>query len=79
MSFPFGRKLMLASAAGAALLLGACVSETTYKPATGQGFSRTGFSERQVDQNRFLVSFAGNSSTSRDTVERYLANGDVCK
>ena len=72
MSFPFGRKLMLASAAGAALLLGACVSETTYKPATGQGFSRTGFSDRQVDENRFLVSFAGNSSTPRDTVERYL-------
>ena len=68
----FGRKLMLASAASAALLLGACVSETTYRPATGQGFSRTGFSDSQVEQNRFLVSFAGNSSTSRDTVERYL-------
>ncbi|HEU0044857.1 CC0125/CC1285 family lipoprotein [Sphingomonas sp.] len=68
----FGRKLMLASAASAALLLGACVSETTYRPATGQGFSRTGFSDRQVEQNRFLVTFAGNSSTPRDTVERYL-------
>ncbi|MDB5695315.1 MAG: hypothetical protein JWN21_858 [Sphingomonas bacterium] len=72
MSNIFGRKLMLASAAGVALLLGACMTETPYKPATGQGFSRTGFSERQVDQNRFLVSFAGNSSTPRDTVERYL-------
>jgi hypothetical protein len=68
----FGRKLMLASAAGAALLLSACVTETAYKPATGQGFNRTGFSERQIEQNRFLVSFAGNSSTPRDTVERYL-------
>nr|WP_174279242.1 hypothetical protein [Sphingomonas bacterium] len=69
--FPF-RRLMLAGAASAALLLGACVSETTYHPATGRGFDRTGFSERQVEQNRFLVSFAGNSSTPRDTVERYL-------
>jgi hypothetical protein len=68
----FERKLALASAASVALLLGACVTETTYRPATGQGFSRTGYSERQVDQNRFLVSFAGNSSTPRDTVERYL-------
>lgn len=68
----FGRKLALASVAGAALMLGACVSETTYHPATGRGFDQTGFSDRQVEQNRFLVSFAGNSSTPRDTVERYL-------
>lgn len=68
----FARKLMLATAASGALLLGACATETTYRPATGQGFSRTGFSDRQVEQNRFLVSFAGNSSTPRDTVERYL-------
>ena len=68
----FVRRLMLATAASGALLLGACVSETTYHPATGAGFSRTGFSDRQVDQNRFLVTFAGNSSTPRDTVERYL-------
>lgn len=72
MSQFFSRKLMLASVASAALLLGACVSETTYHPATGRGFDRTGFSERQVEQSRFLVSFAGNSSTPRDTVERYL-------
>ena len=68
----FARKLMLATAASGALLLGACASETTYRPATGQGFSRTGFTDSQVEQNRFLVSFAGNSSTPRDTVERYL-------
>ncbi len=72
MSQSLGRKLMLATAASAALLVGACATETTYRPATGQGFNRTGFSDRQVEANRFLVSFAGNSSTSRDTVERYL-------
>lgn len=66
------RKLMLATAASGALLLGACATETAYRPATGQGFSRTGFSDRQIEQNRFLVTFAGNSSTPRDTVERYL-------
>lgn len=67
-----GRKLMLATAASAALLVGACATETTYRPATGSGFARTGYSDRQVETNRFLVSFAGNSSTPRDTVERYL-------
>lgn len=72
MSMSFGRKLMLATVASATLLTAACVSETTYRPATGRGFNTQGFSDRQVDQNRFLVSFAGNSSTSRDTVERYL-------
>ncbi|WP_419808037.1 CC0125/CC1285 family lipoprotein [Sphingomonas sp.] len=72
MSIFSGRKLMLATAASATLLLGACMSETTYHPSTGRGFNATGFSERQVEQNRFLVTFAGNSSTPRDTVERYL-------
>ena len=72
MAQSLGRKLMIAAAGSAALLVGACATETTYRPATGQGFARTGYSDRQVEQNRFLVSFAGNSSTPRDTVERYL-------
>ena len=72
MAQSLGRKLMLATAASAALALGACATETTYRPATGRGFDRTGYSDRQVEANRFLVSFAGNSSTPRDTVERYL-------
>ena len=68
----FGRKAVLAAIASSTLMVAGCATETTYRPATGQGFSRTGFSERQVEPDRFLVSFAGNSVTSRDTVERYL-------
>lgn len=68
----FGRKAVLAAIASSTLVVAGCATETTYRPATGQGFSRTGFSERQVEPDRFLVSFAGNSVTSRDTVERYL-------
>ncbi len=68
----FGRKAVLAALASSTLVVAGCATETTYRPATGQGFSRTGFSERQVEPDRFLVSFAGNSVTSRDTVERYL-------
>jgi len=72
MSMLFGRKAVLAAVATGALLVAGCATETTYRPATGQGFQRTGYSDRQIEPNRFLVSFAGNSVTSRDTVERYL-------
>ena len=67
-----GRGLLLAAAASGALLVSACVTETPYRPATGSGFNRTGFSERQVEANRFLVTFAGNTVTDRDSVDRYL-------
>ena len=67
-----GRKVAFAALATGALLLAGCATETAYRPATGQGFNRTGYSDRQVEPGRFLVSFAGNSVTSRDTVERYL-------
>ena len=70
--FRSGRGLLMAAAASGALLVSACATETPYRPATGSGFNRTGFSERQVETNRFLVTFAGNSVTDRDTVERYL-------
>ncbi len=67
-----GRKAVLAALASSTLLVAGCATETAYRPATGVGFNRTGYSERQVEPDRFLVSFAGNSVTSRDTVERYL-------
>jgi hypothetical protein len=65
----FGGALL---AATATLALSACATETTYRPATGSGFSRTGYSDRQIEPNRYIVSFSGNSYTSRDTVEKYL-------
>lgn len=71
--FPSNRRpLLLAAVAAATLTLAGCESATTYHPATGHGFNREGFSEQRIEANRFMVSFAGNSVTSRDTVERYL-------
>ncbi|MDF2495519.1 hypothetical protein [Sphingomonas sp.] len=67
-----GRRLLLAAAASGALLVAGCATETPYRPATGQGFYRTGFSDQQIEANRYLVNFAGNTVTDRDTVERYL-------
>ncbi|WP_448664848.1 CC0125/CC1285 family lipoprotein [Sphingomonas sp. CJ20] len=60
------------AALAAALALGGCMTATPYKPATGVGEYRTGYSDEQIESNRFRVSFAGNSLTARETVERYL-------
>lgn len=50
-------------------LLGACATATPYQPATP---SERGYSNQQIESNRWLVSFAGNSLTDRQTVETYL-------
>lgn len=52
--------------------LTACATATPYQPnVPGQAVSG-GFSEQRLDATHFRVTFAGNSLTSRDTVERYL-------
>lgn len=71
-SHRIGRGLIAAALASAALTTTGCITETTYRPATGVGFDRTGFSDRLIEPGRWLVSFAGNTVTPRDTVERYL-------
>ena len=72
MRLNLGRKGLLAALATSTLVVAGCATETPYRPAVGRGFYRTGFSERQIEPNRFLVTFAGNTVTERDTVERYL-------
>jgi len=57
-------------AAAALLAVAACASSTPYQPASqGGGY---GFSEQRIEQNRFRITFRGNSSTSRETVENSL-------
>jgi hypothetical protein len=51
------------------LLLAACAASPTPYQAAQNGF---GYSEQQIEENRYRVSFAGNSATSRQTVEDYL-------
>jgi hypothetical protein len=50
-----------------AALLGACATPTPYRPAT----DGTGYSEQQLEPDRYRVTFAGNSRTPRGRV----ANG----
>ena len=64
------RILALAAALAGSAALAGCMTATPYQPATAS--SRLGFSDEQIESNRFRVSFAGNSLTARETVERYL-------
>lgn len=66
------RGLAFAAIASASLLTAGCATETSYRPAKGTGFNRTGYSDLRLQPDRFQVTFSGNSVTSRDTVERYL-------
>ncbi|MEM9169458.1 MAG: hypothetical protein AAGC56_07360 [Pseudomonadota bacterium] len=62
------KKLLLAGAA--ALTLAACATSTPYAPAERSG--GYGFSDQQIEENRFRITFRGNSSTERETVENFL-------
>lgn len=63
------KRLFLAGAIAAALGLAACATPTPYQPVQrGTG----GFSELKISSDRYRVTFQGNASTDRETVERYL-------
>lgn len=66
------RRPLIAAALVSALALGACATPTPYRPIDGPGRYATGFYDRQLESNRYMVTFAGNSVTSRERVERYL-------
>lgn len=66
----FNRSLgRIAVVVALAAMLSACVTATPYQPAQPRGF---GYTEERLDQNRFRVTFRGNSLTTRETVEDYL-------
>lgn len=64
--------LILASLASVAVLAG-CVTATPYQPV-GAATSRAegGYADERIAPGRWRVTFAGNSLTSRETVEGYL-------
>jgi len=64
------RKLTLSAAIAALALLGACATATPYQAAPDA--AARGYSEQQIEDNRFRVQFSGNSLTDRKTVETYL-------
>lgn len=66
------KRTALVAAMVAAAGLSACATATPYQPKVTSGSTTGGFSEQRLEADRYRVSFAGNSLTSRDTVERYL-------
>jgi hypothetical protein len=69
------RRLLIAAAAFVAVAgaLSGCATPTPYQPAPATGGRYAfGFADQQIDASHWRVSFAGNSLTSRETVEKYL-------
>jgi hypothetical protein len=65
-------KKIIAAAAGLVLALTACATATPYQPLTTKGSTTGGYAEAKLNDDRYRISFSGNSLTSRETVERYL-------
>jgi len=63
--------LKAALSATALLTLGACVTATPYQPASG-GVNSYGYKDTRIEPGKYRVSFRGNSSTDRATVENYI-------
>lgn len=67
-NFLFRTNLILA--AGLTFLLAGCVTPASYGPKTAD--TSTGYTDERLAQNRYRVTYTGNSATPRDTVEDYL-------
>lgn len=63
------RKINFLTLASVGLVLTACATATPYQPAVE---SSKGYSEQRIENNRYRVSFSGNSITKLETVENYL-------
>lgn len=55
-------------AASGIVLLAGCATPTPYQPVDG----RFGYAEQQIEDNRYRITFAGNTVTPRDHVQNYL-------
>ena len=62
-------KAVIVPLLGALTFLGACATSTPYKAASENS---RGYTNQQIETDRWQVSFAGNSLTDRKTVETYL-------
>ena len=71
---PRARRFTTLLAAGAAaVMIAACATPTPYQPIGARGTGASGgFSDVRLAENRYRVTFAGNSLTTRERVETYL-------
>jgi hypothetical protein len=66
------RWIIAAAAAAAFAGLAGCETATPYQPLKPGAADSGGYSEVKLEQDRWRVTFRGNSMTSRSTVETYL-------
>ena len=67
------KRILLPLLAVSALAFAGCETATPYQPISARNSSASGgYSEHQIEANRWSVTFAGNSLTARQTVEKYL-------
>jgi hypothetical protein len=66
------RKAVLVAAIGLSLGLAACETATPYQPLQRGSKVSGGYTDQKLDADHFQVTFAGNTDTSRATVESYL-------
>jgi hypothetical protein len=64
------RSLRNVAAVLALSVVAACATPTPYKPAAGP--YDDGYTTQQIENNRFRISFRGNSLTNRQTVDTYM-------
>lgn len=66
------RSVVLAAALTLAVGLAACATPTPYQPNIRGQATSGGYSEVRIEEDRFRVTFSGNSLTERERVEGYL-------
>ena len=64
------RQALFAAVLGGSLAGAACSSGPT--PYQAGGGSQRGYTETQIESDRYRISFKGNSLTDRETVENYM-------
>ena len=69
----FSRKALATAIAATSLIMTGCAySSTPYQPISSANRVSGGYSDIRISEDRFRVSFAGNTLTSREKVESYL-------
>jgi hypothetical protein len=66
------RTFLILTAVCALGALAACETATPYQPIAKGNAQSGGYIEAKIEDNRWRVTFRGNSLTSRETVENYL-------
>ncbi len=68
----FEKRALGSALAMALVALAGCATPTPYQPLGSSNSVRGGYSDQQITDNTWRVSFVGNTLTSRQTVENYL-------